>query len=388
MFSFNPYDPAIDADPFPAYRVLRDEFPCYWCADAQVWVLTRYADVLAAGNDWATYSSMQGNLITELPARSGATLGTTDPPRHDRLRALVQHAFVRRNLQGLAGEMRRIAREIADTLRGRERFDFNRDFSTRFTVRTLNLVLGLPPCDEDLIRAKAMLMLQTDPATRGKTPEHLEAFQWISVYAAEVIAERRAHPGEDLISQFSVAEIDGDRLDEREVVLTTTMLIVAGVESMGAFMSLFAMNLADHPEARQRCVAEPARLADALEESLRYNTSAQRFKRTLTRDIELYGQTLNAGDAVALVYGAANRDERRFPDPDRYDIDRKPRGHLGFGGGVHACLGSAIVRQSISIAFEELHRAVPAYRRAEAVLPWMPSTTFRSPTRLDLIATA
>src|SRR5690606_19516246 len=125
---------------------------------------------------------------------------------------------------------------------------------------------------------------------KGKTEEHAQAFQWINEFAMSVIAERRARPQNDLVSQFSVAEIDGDRLDEREVIMTTTMLIVAGAESMGAFMSLMAMNLADHPEARDRCVQNPALLADALEESLRFNTSAQRFKRTLTRDVELHGQ--------------------------------------------------------------------------------------------------
>lgn len=385
MFSFSPFDPAVDADPFPFYKTLRDEHPCYWSEDGQVWVLSRYADIVAALNDWQTYSSAQGNLIAELPARSGATLGTTDPPRHDRLRRLVQHAFVRRNLVGLADQMRAIAAQIADGLKGQPRFDFNREFSTYYTVRTLNLVLGLPACDEHLMRSKAMLMLQTDAKTRGKTQEHIDAFKWISDYAASIIEERRATPGDDLISQFSTAQIDGDRLDEREVVLTTTMFIVAGVESMAAFMSLFALNLADHPQARSRCSQDPALLAQALEESLRFNTSAQRFRRTLTRDVQLHGQTMRAGDAVALAYGSANRDERRFTDPDRYDIDRQPRGHLGFGGGVHVCPGTVMARQAIAIAFEELHRVAPAYSRADQTLPWMPSTNFRSPLKLDLV---
>jgi len=384
MLSFDPYSPAIDADPFPVYKALRDEAPCFWSAEAQTWVLSRYADIVNAGRDWQTYSSAQGNLMTELPGRAGATLGTTDPPRHDRLRGLIQHAFMRRNLDSLAGPIRDIARQCAGALDGRRSFDFIADFSSKFTVRVLFAALGLPLGDELTVRDKAVLMVQSDPVTRAKGPEHLAAYQWMTDYAAQVIAERRARPLNDLISHFSMAEIDGDRLDEREVLLTTTTLIMAGIESLGGFMSMFALNLADHLEARREVVADPTLLQEAIEESLRFNTSAQRFRRCLRRDVELHGQTMREGDFVCLAYGSGNRDERQFPDPDRYDIRRKPRGHLGFGGGVHACLGTAIARLSVKIAFEELHQVVPEYRRVQDDLNWMPSSTFRSPLRLEL----
>lgn len=384
MFRFDPFSPAIDADPFPAYRTLRDEHPCFWSEDAGMWVLSRHADILAALQDWRTYSSASGNMMTELPGRAGATLGTTDPPRHDRLRALVQHAFVRRNLEALAEPIRRVAQETAAPLRGRPQFDFIDDFSSKFTVRVLFAALGLPLGDEAVVRDKAVLMVQSDPATRAKGPEHLAAYQWMQDYAAQVIAERRANPQNDLISHFSLAEIDGDRLDEREVLLTTTTLIMAGIESLGGFMSMFALNLADHRDARRAVVAEPALLAEAIEESLRFNTSAQRFKRRLQRDVTLHGQTMKQGDFVCLAYGSGNRDERMFPNPDVYDIARKPRGHLGFGGGVHVCLGTMIARLAVKTAFDELHRVVPDYRRVDAELRWMPSSTFRSPLALRL----
>ncbi len=384
MFRFDPYSPAVDADPFPYYRTLRDEFPCFWSDEADMWVLSRYADIVTALNDWQTYSSAKGNLMTELPNRAGATLGTTDPPRHDRLRGLVQHAFMKRNLEALAGPIRDIARETAAPLAAVPQFDFIGEFSAKFTVRVLFAALGLPLGDEDTVREKAVLMVQSDPTTRGKGPEHIAAYTWMQDYAAGVIAERRRDPQNDLISHFSTAEIDGDRLDEREVLLTTTTLIMAGVESLGGFMAMFALNMADHPDARAKCVAEPALLADAIEESLRFNTSAQRFRRCLTRDTELHGRTMKAGDFVCLAYGSGNRDERQFPNPDTYDIARKPRGHLGFGGAVHACLGTAIARMSVKAAFEEFHRVVPAYTRVQQTLPWMPSSTFRSPLRLEL----
>jgi cytochrome P450 len=385
MFSFDPYSPAVDADPFPFYKTLRDEHPAFWSREANMWILSRYTDIVTALNDWQTFSSAKGNLMTELPNRAGNTLGTTDPPRHDRLRGLIQHAFMRRNLESLAEPIREIARSVAEPLADQDQFDFITEFSSQFTVKVLWAVLGLPTGDEATAREKAVLMVQSDPATRTKGPEHLAAYQWMQDYAAQVIAERRKNPKDDLISHFSMAEIDGDRLDEREVLLTTTTLIMAGVESLAGFMSMFIYNLADHPEARRQCVANPSLLPDAMEESLRYNTSAQRFRRCLQKDLELHGQKMKAGDFVCLAYGAGNRDERQFPNADVYDIGRKPRGHLGFGGGVHACLGTMIARLAVKTAMEEFHKIVPDYRRAADQLPWIPSSTFRSPMRLDLV---
>ena len=385
MFRFDPYSPAVDADPFPFYRTLRDEYPAFWSQEANMWILSRYSDIVTALNDWQTFSSAKGNLMTELPNRAGNTLGTTDPPRHDRLRGLIQHAFMRRNLESLSDPIREIARSVVAPLADQDQFDFITDFSSQFTVKVLWAVLGLPAGDEATAREKAVLMVQSDPATRTKGPEHLAAYQWMQDYAAQVIADRRKNPQDDLISQFSMAEIDGDRLDEREVLLTTTTLIMAGVESLAGFMSMFVYNLADHPEARRQCVANPALLPDAIEESLRFNTSAQRFRRCLQKDLELHGQKMKAGDFVCLAYGAGNRDERQFPNADIYDLSRKPRGHLGFGGGVHACLGTMIARLAVKTAMEEFHKIVPDYRRAADQLPWIPSSTFRSPMRLDLV---
>ena len=284
-FQFDPYAPAIDADPFPYYRRLRDEHPCFWSEQAQMWVLSRYVDIVSALNDWQTYSSASGNLMTELPGRAGATLGSSDPPRHDRLRALVQHAFMKRNLQALEEPIRAMAQQVFGQLRGVSQFDF-KDVSSQFTVKVLMSALGLPMGEEALVaehevRDHAVLMVQSDARTRAKGPEHIAAYQWMQNYAAQVIALRRAEPRNDLISHFAMAEIDGDRLDEREVLLTTTTLIMAGVESLGGFMMMLAYNLASFDAARRSVVADPALLPDAIEESLRYNTSAQRFRRRL-----------------------------------------------------------------------------------------------------------
>ncbi|MBL0089297.1 MAG: cytochrome P450 [Ideonella sp.] len=388
MFAFDPYSPAIDADPFPYYKRLRDEQPCFWSPEAQMWVLSRYADIVSAGQDWPTYSSASGNLMTELPGRAGATLGSSDPPKHDRLRGLIQHAFMKRNLMALEEPIRAVAQQVFAQLKGVDQFDF-KDVSSQFTVKVLMAALGLPMGDEAIVpeqevRDNAVLMVQSDSRTRAKGPEHIAAYNWMQDYAAKVIAMRRAEPRNDLISNFALAEIDGDRLDDREVLLTTTTLIMAGVESLGGFMMMFAYNLASFADARRAVVANPERLPDAIEESLRFNTSAQRFRRRLMKDVTLHGQTMKEGDFVCLAYGSGNRDERQYANPDAYDIARKPRGHLGFGGGVHACLGTAIARLGVKIAFDEFHQVVPEYRRVADQLAWMPSSTFRSPLVLDL----
>jgi cytochrome P450 len=383
-FNVDIYSPAFDADPFPAYRALRDEHPCWWSEDANLWILSRYEDINAALQNWRTFSSAKGNLIDELPNRAGATLGTTDPPRHDRLRSLVQMAVTRRALEHIVEPTRKAAGRFLDDLEGRASFDFVAEFSSRITVDLLFYLFRMPDGDRAEVRNNALLMVQSDAATRQKGPEHIAAFEWMSDYAAGLIEERKQNPGDDLLSQFILAEIDGEKLLDREVQMTVTTLIMAGIESLSGFMAMFALNLADHPDARRILVDDPALIPDAIEESLRFNTSAQRFKRCLTQDVELHGQTMREGDFVCLAYGSGNRDERRFDDPDYYDVYRKPRGHLGFGRGVHACLGAAIARLAVKVAAEEFLSRIPDFGRDEDEMPWMPSTNFRSPVRLLL----
>ena len=384
MFRFDPYSPEIDADPFPVYRTLRDEHPCFWSEEAGMWVYSRYADILGALNDWKTYSSAQGNLVDELPNRAGKTLGTTDPPRHDRLRALIQKAVTKRALDHILEPTRASARKHLDAVAGNSSFDFVNDFGSNVTVDLLVYLFALPPDNLDKVRQQAVLMVQTDPQTRQKGPEHIAAYEWMADYAAGLIAERKKNPGEDLLSNFITSEIDGEKLEDKEVQMTVTTLIMAGIESLSGFMGMFALNLADFGDARRTLAADPSGIPAAVEESLRYNTSAQRFRRCLKRDVEAHGQTMKAGDFVMLVYGSGNRDERQFPDADVYDITRKTRGHLGMGGGVHACLGAAIARLACQVAFEELLARYPEFERQDEKLHWVPSSNFRSPQQLML----
>ncbi len=383
-FRFDPYDPAIDANPFPAYKVLRDEHPCFWSEEAGMWVLSRYDDILAALTNWRVYSSSKGNLIDEFPGRAGSTLGSSDPPRHDRLRALIQSAMTKRALDHILEPARASCAAHLAEIADKDVFDFVGEFGSKITVDLLFYLFALPRDQAEEVRDNAVLMVQTDAKTRQKTEKHLAAFHWMANYAENLVQERKKNPGDDLLSNFITAEIDGEKLLDKEVQLTVTTLIMAGIESLSGFMGMFALNLADYPEARRALVADPSLIPDAMEESLRFNTSAQRFKRTVMVDTELHGQTMKAGDAVMLAYGSANRDERMFPDPDTYDITRRPKRHVGFGGGVHSCLGAMLARVACQVVFEEFLKAVPEFTRVDEKLSWVPSSNFRSPQVLRL----
>lgn len=383
-FRFDPYSPENDADPYPAYKVLREQHPCFWSEEAGMWVLSRHEDILNALQNWRLYSSAKGNLINEFPGRAGATLGSSDPPRHDRLRALVQSAMTKRALDHVIEPARASVRRHLAAIEGKEVFDFVGELGGAVTLDLIFYLFALPPENADEVRDNAVLMVQTDPVTRQKSPAHLAAFQWMADYAARIVQERKANPGDDLLSNFITAEIDGEKLLDKEVQLTVTTLIMAGIESLSGFMGMFALNMADFAEARRAICADLSLLPDAIEESLRFNTSAQRFKRCATQVIELHGQTIKAGDFIMLAYGSANRDSAVFNDPDTYDITRRPKRHLGFGGGVHACLGSMLARVAVQILFEEFLTAVPEFTRVDEQLEWVPSSNFRSPGKLLL----
>ena len=381
---FELYSAEIDANPFPGYQRLRDETPCYWSESARIWFLSRYADVARAAVDWQTYSSLSGNLIDEIPGRSGGTLGTTDPPRHDRLRGLANHAFAKKNLGEVIDYAEAVAVRAATECAGAASFDFVRSFSSKVTVDTILHMLGLPQQDPAEIRSKVVLSISTDKASKGRNPKMNEAFADISNVLSDAVAMRRRNPADDLITKLAEAEIDGDALTEREVVLTTAMFVVAGVESLSSFMSIFAMNMAQMPDVQDALRKNPDLMKPAIEESLRYNTSAQRFKRQLTRDVELHGQHMRKGDHVVLAYGSANRDERQFPEADIYDLSRNPRGHLGFGTGKHFCIGNDFARMVMERAMHVFLERVPPFKLAEDRIEWVPSSNFRSPIALPL----
>jgi len=381
---FDPYSREIDRDPFPIYAWMRNQSPCHWSETGQCWALTRYDDIVAAANNWQLFSSIKGNMLDDIPGRTGVTLGTSDPPRHDHLKALINSAFMKKSNDHLVAPLRELANRALDQALAKDSFDFIRDFSSPVTVGTLARLLGIPESEHKTIRDRVVLILQTDPNSRQKTDQSKNSFQWLAELALELIKEREKEPQDDLISRLAEAEIDGEKLTPQEVQMTSATFIMAGIESASSFMTMFALNLEDHAAAFTAVADNPALLDDAMMESLRFNTSAQRFRRTITEDTVLHGQKLKAGDPVLLCYGAGNRDERKFEDADTYHIGRKARAHLGFGMGKHRCIATNVAELLVINAMEVFLSRVSGYHRVAEQLEWMPSTTFRSPVEYEI----
>jgi cytochrome P450 len=373
-FQFDPFDFAVHADPYPFYTTLRRDYPVYYAEAAKCWVLSRHADIAAAMHQPTVFSSTAGNVINDSPEKVGRTVGSVDPPRHTRLRALVNEAF---NRKQVAGEADRIQAEITRLLQAAREagaFDLVRDVTAPVSGAVMSTLLGMDGVDHGHFKRLLDITLYRDPVTRERTPEGTQAQADLLALVAAGVERRRAQPGTDLISTLLSAEIDGERLAPDEVVWMARAVLGAGFESTSSFLANGTLALLTHP-AQQARLADPALLDSAIEEMLRYESPAQRFSRILTCDQVMHGTTMTAGSKVMMLYGSANRDERVFEDPARFDVGRTPGRHMGFGHGIHFCAGASLAR----LVGRSFFRALPMLRRADdAPLEWAHSPTFRS----------
>ena len=374
-FSFDPFDFAVHADPYPFYRALRDEHPVYWSEGARCFVLSRHADVIAALNDVPRFSNTGGNVIDDSRAKLGRTVGSMDPPRHTAMRALVNDAFNRRQVARERAFIDATVERLTASLPAE--FDLVREVTSPLAGAVMAHLLGVEGADLAEFKRLIDISMYRDPATRARTPEGEAAQAELLAITARQVERRRAAPGEDMISALL-----GMELEPESVVWMARAVFGAGFESTSSFLANGALALMRHPEQALLLAAEPARLPDAIEEILRYETPAQRFARALTADATMHGVTMPAGAKVLVMYGSANRDERAFDAPERFDITRKPARHLGFGLGPHFCAGAALARMVGQVFFAamapRLARCVPL----PGPLAWAHSPTFRSLTSL------
>jgi hypothetical protein len=347
------FDSTFIDDPWPVYRALRDEHPAYFVADVGVWLVTRY-DTVAGATDPATWSSAQGNIFPfDDPQRIGNTLGTTDPPRHTELRKVVLSAFTPRRVVALEPRAREYARTLLEPLAGRVDFDFVRDFAQPFTAGVVALMLGIPAADLPLLTAAIDKGFSTDP---DRPAEERHAGRHTAfAYCRELISRRRVEPSDDLISGMVALADQGAAITDEQIAVTGGTILGAGYASTEHAISNAWVTLAEHPQARERVREDLALVPAAFEEAVRHESAGHIFGRTLLRDVDVHGTVIPAGARVGLCYGSANRDERAFPDPDRYDVDRDlaSRRHLGFGITPHFCLGAALARLEARVTFEE-----------------------------------
>lgn len=357
QLTYSPFDAEVMADPYPVYRELRDHAPVYWSPEASCWVLSRYADVSTALADPATYSSASGIFPT--PPGVAMTelflpmLIMSDRPRHTQLRHLVSKAFTPRRITGLEPHIQTLVDELLDETPEAGAWDFVSGFAGPLPAIVIADILGVPREDRDQFRTWSTTLIQSNPA-RGEFGTGLDAAAALYEYFAAFLAERRAHPKDDLMTALVRADVDGEHLSEEELLGFCLLLLIAGHETTTNLLANSAVILAQHSESRRQLADNPDLVPAAVEELLRYDSPVQGLARTLTRQVDLHGLAMAAGDTVLMLFGSANRDNHAFPDADHFDIHRAPERQVALGRGIHFCLGASLARLEARIALQAL----------------------------------
>jgi cholest-4-en-3-one 26-monooxygenase len=363
-----------DGPPHALFKELRARCPVHWTErisqypdEAGYWSVTTADDVHAVSRDWETYSSEIGGVtglthaILPLELQQAMFIGM-DPPKHDRLKALFQRGFTPRRIAEHEDEIRAITRDVLGRLEGRERCDLVTDVAQPVVSRVIGSFMGIPP-EDDAVWARLMnaTLGADDP---DLNPEGVQAVMQQAVpeiftRCGALIAERRERPTDDLTSVLVHAEVDGERLEEHEIVMGFFLLVAAGNDSTKATYASAMRALLEQPDQRRMLLEDPALVPGTVEEALRMFPAFAHFRRTATRDTELHGTTIREGDKVLMWYVSSNRDESRYEDPDRFDVTRNPE-HQAFGaGGRHFCLGTALARLELRVLLEETLAGYP-----------------------------
>ncbi|WP_426573726.1 cytochrome P450 [Aquihabitans sp. McL0605] len=367
---FDPYSATYFDDPYDLYRRLRDEEPVHHNADIGFYALSRWDDVVDAARDWSTYSSAYGIELDSLLAGEVIhdidSLIMMDPPKHDRLRALVSRVFTPRSISGLEPMVREVIVGYLDELDGRDQVDLLSEFAAYFPVEIISRMLGIPAERRQDVRLWLDVALHREVGQRTFGEENTAAMVAMGTYFYELAVEKRAHPVDDMLSRLTQVEVEDDDgnlvgLSDVDIAGFGTLIGGAGAETVTKLVGNAVVLFGRHPDQWQLVRDDPSLIPGAFEELLRILPPSQFQGRMTVRDVELHGTTIPARSPVLLLTGAATRDERAFTDPDRFDITRPPALSLGFGHGIHSCLGAALARMEGRIAVEELAQRYPRY---------------------------
>lgn len=377
---YDPRDTATLENPYPAFRRLRDEAPVYKLPDDPVWVLSRFADVEAAMLDWQTFSSAKGNNTYEDPMRVGRTMTTNDPPRHDELRRLVASGFTAGRVKAHEERIALAVDRLIDKI-DPDGFDFMTEFAAPLTGQVIASLIGVPDGNLEQMRIAVDIGLTpTDEHPNG--PGLAEVFDFM----LGLIAERRKEPTGDMLSVFLASEEKGVSFSDLDIAVTSGSLLAAGFSSTGHSMGNIMLSLYNNPDQLRLVLNDLSLVPAMVEEGLRYDPGVMSFARQTTRDVELHGVTIPADSRVMMMFSSANHDERKFEDPETFNILRKDANrHISFNVGVHHCMGSSLARLEMRLAYERLLARIGEFEldldRAER--PW--SLNFRGfrtlPTR-------
>jgi cytochrome P450 len=362
---FDPYDVEIFADPYPVFRRLREEAPLYYNETHDFWALSRFHDVEAGFVDHATYSSARGGVLEAIKQNFPVPRGffiMEDPPVHTVHRSLLSRVFTPKRVGALEPQIRRYCSDVLDPLVGGDRFDFVIQLGAKMPMRVIGMLLGIPEQDQDAIRLMANERTSREP---GQPAQYTEGKFSDDSFFGDYLDWRVQHPSGDLMTALVEAEFQDDsgitRSLQREEILTfVNLLAAAGNETTNRLIGWIGKVLGEHPDQRREVARDRAMIPNTVEEVLRFEPPSIHGCRALTRDVELYGQTVHAGSAMMLLRGSANRDHRAFPpDGDVFDIHRKSGPHLTFGYGIHFCLGAALARLEAQVALDEVLNRFP-----------------------------
>jgi cytochrome P450 len=363
--SYDPYDVEIDADPYPVFARLREEAPLYYNEQFDFYALSRYEDVERGLVDRDTYISGRGGILEIIKAGVQMPPGILifeDPPTHTIHRSLLSRVFTPRQVNGLEPKIREFCARSLDPLVGGPGFDFVADLGAQMPMRVIGMLLGIPEDDQEAVRDKGNARLRTKPGEPQQVKENFVDGEMF----AEYLDWRAEHPSDDIMTQLMNAEFEDEtgtrRTLRREEILTyITVVAGAGNETTTRLIGWAGKVLAEHPEQRRELVADPSLIPNAIEELLRFEPPAPHVGRYVAKPVECHGSTVPEGSAMLMLVGAANRDERRYPDGDRFDIHREIGQHLTFGYGAHYCLGAALARLEGRIALEEVLKRFPEW---------------------------
>jgi cytochrome P450 len=362
---YSPYDYEIHEDPYPTYARLRAEAPLYRNDDLDFWALSRHDDVLGAFRNPAQLSNRFGVSLDPAAygpeAHRAMSFLAMDPPRHTRMRSLVSKAFTPRRVAELEDRVRAIALEHVEVAIERGSFDYVTDFAGRLPMDVISEMIGVPRADRAEIRRLADLLVHREEGIFDIPRDGIEAALTLAGYFGDMVTDRRTSSAEDLTSALLDADTDGDRLTDDEVISFLFLMTVAGNETTTKLLANAWFWGWRFPDQRAVVLTDPSRVPDWVEETLRFDTSTQMLLRVTTGEVELRGTVLPDSARVLLLVGSANRDERVFPEPERYDLGRDTTKLISFGSGRHFCLGAALARLEARVGLHELVTRIADY---------------------------
>lgn len=378
------YDPSRADFPdnsYEIYRTLRNEHPLYHNEEQNFWAVSRFEDVRAIASDAERFSS-EG---TSIGASLIPHIQTMDPPRHDALRNLVSMAFTPRRMEKMEPRVREIARELIDDFADRGHCDLLEEYARHLPSRVIGEMIGVPAGRREAFLECTEQMIGVTPSSGDVDSVRAPAMKIYEEFA-KLLDERRKERRDDLMSALLDAEIDGEHLSQEELLGFCFVLIVAGNDTTTNLIANGAVMLAHHPEQRRLLVEDPSLIPNAVEEMLRFESPAQVLPRRTLEEVEIHGVKIPAEQEIKLIWAAANRDDREFLEPDRFDATRKIRRHMGLGIGIHFCLGAKLARLEARVGFEELLARMPEYK-LESEPKWVQSIWARAyagvPIRFD-----